>query len=321
MQITNQYPLPDIICNPCLDSVDNFYSFIKNCLQNIIVLEAQCDIIESCLKTKRKVDKSVTVSDSDFPIDDVITSLEPIKSEFVINFNLNDVKRTKDSPIPNFTCGLVDYDSSDDNYSDYEADHRKPIEFETVKIEPVSEPNNIINEIAQRKYLKRKNEDASGGGARKMPRLDSESSSRRKSKQPKRIEYHREASSPKIETVIAPIMQTYTTQDDDDNAVPDNKLLNLPAEISVTREEPKVPTDQMQTCLLCEQQFFGPVPLTTHMYETHGIDLTQVFAAAQQPPPPPQQQEKPPKKKIPELVKISDVMNVRKQLPQENYGK
>lgn len=63
------------------------------------------------------------------------------------------------------------------------------------------------------------------------------------------------------------------------------------------------------------------------MYETHGIDLTQVLAATQTTVTPTTaqaapvvQQEKPPKKKIPNLVKISDVLNVRKQLPQENYG-
>lgn len=56
-QVSPHCLLPDTICSECLENVDNFYSFIKNCLQNIIVLEAQYDIMESCLKTKRKHEK------------------------------------------------------------------------------------------------------------------------------------------------------------------------------------------------------------------------------------------------------------------------
>lgn len=316
-----------------MDSVDNFYSFIKNCLQNIIVLEAQYEIIESCLKTKRKVDKSVNVNESDIineKIDirdiNVNENIEDVSIEIVkpILKTINDitpsVSFTKDlSPIPNFSCSLVDYDSSDSDDENIDSINdfiqKTSIKTDNEQITDVTqntqqEQNNLINEIVQRKYLKRKNEDIISSVS-KIARIENESSSRRKNKAPKRVEYH-------LETKIQPTLPIlpYTPNDSISE-----KLLNLPADISVTREDVPI-QEPMQTCLLCEQQFFGPIPLTAHMYETHGIDLAQVFAAAQSQVVQvvPHVDKPSPKKKLPELVKISDVLNVRKQLPQEIYG-
>lgn len=302
------------------------------------MLEAQYEIIESCLKTKRKVDKSICVSDSDFTCKDVKEELRD-SSDYVkpnLNIVFSDtpvLSSTKvDVPIPNFSCSLVDYDSSDDN-SDSEfvikrevTDDRNEEKTEVTNVESrinrtIPEHNentqssgqsDIINEITQRKFLKRKIENVIPNIS-KLARMESESSSRRKSSKPKKVEYHLGT---KVETTVAPIIQNYTLPEENIS----EKLLNLPSDISVIREPTEPPTlslqEPLQTCLLCEQQFFGPVPLTAHMYETHGIDLAQVFAAAQA-----SQYEKPsPKKKIPNLVKISDVLSARKQLPQENYG-
>lgn len=276
------------------------------------MLEAQYEIIESCLKTKRKVDKSVCVSDNDFDCDvtkDKLNGSDYVKQSLNLTFSDPSLSSPPkvDTPIPNFSCSLVDYDSSDDTENE-DLGHKNKEKTEKIKISSsnkilggdkntqTSGQSDIINEIAQRKFLKRKLDDIIPNIS-KVARIETESSSRRKNRQPKKVEYHLGA---KIETNIAPIIQNYAITSDETSP---SRLLGVPSE-----------PEALQSCLLCEQQFYGPVLLTAHMYETHGIDLAQVFAAAQPPQPSP-------KKKIPELVKISDVISARKQLPQENYGK
>lgn len=303
-QVSQQSLLPDTICNSCFESVDNFYSFIKECLENIIILEAQYQMMESCLKTKRKVDKSVCVSDSDFVKNQISDYIKPC-----LNLTISDTPSTKiDTPIPNFSCSLVDYESSDnsdneDVQTDQKTDKIKLDSRYPVKNEiNTQKKSDIINEIAQRKFLKRKIDDVLPNLC-KVARLETESSSRRKNKQPKKVEYHLGS---KSETTLTPFLQNYASTSEETSQ--NSNLLPVKTE-PTTLGLP----DTLQSCLLCEQQFYGPVLLTSHMYETHGIDLAQVFAASQP-------SSSTPKKKIPELVKISDVMGAKKPLPQENYG-
>lgn len=295
-------------------------------MKNIIVLETQYEIIESSLKSKRKIDKSVCVSDSDFDCDIKRDKLND--SDYAnpcLNLSYYDNSFSSpikvDTPIPNFSCSLVDYDSSDDDTDHENVDVKIEQKTDENKVETSNNSENdnkntlssgrsdIINEITQRKYLKRKIDDVLPNLC-KVARVESESSSRRKNKQPKKVEYHLNT---KIETTLAPIIQNYAAANQEETIVNSKQQL---LDVSNSSSEPVtlgVP-EALQSCLLCEQQFYGPVLLAAHMYETHGIDLAQVFASTQT-------QQPSPKKKIPELVKISDVLQVRKQLPQENYGR
>lgn len=179
-QVSPHCLLPDTICSACLENVDNFYSFIKNCLQNIIVLEAQYDITESCLKTKRKHEKGCL---TDFT---------------VIRFDKN-IQTDDDSN--KFT--LVSYDVESDTASDGEDNFMQgkvivAPKSASKKVLPPPPPlpaktlffdnaeNTLIREISLRKNLKRKSEDILPYRA-KMFKMDT--SSRRKNKQPRKLEY------------------------------------------------------------------------------------------------------------------------------------
>lgn len=206
MQVSPHCLLPDTICSECLENVDNFYSFIKNCLQNIIVLEAQYDITESCLKTKRKHEKS---SLTDF---------------CAIKFDKN-IQTDEDAPTPvnktflcknPFSLSLVNYDVESDSGSDHEDDCMKGEVVITPKTQPeksvqpkqVLKPNflntcyfddaenDLISEIVQRKSLKRKSESILPYKT-KIFKMDT--SSRRKSKQPKKVEYRSEGDDNKLD--------------------------------------------------------------------------------------------------------------------------
>lgn len=50
--------LPDTICGECVEQIDNYHAFIKKSLQNIIVLETQFNVQQSCLKSKQTAEKS-----------------------------------------------------------------------------------------------------------------------------------------------------------------------------------------------------------------------------------------------------------------------
>lgn len=182
-QVSPHCLLPDTICSECLENVDNFYSFIKNCLQNIIVLEAQYDITESCLKTKRKHEKSS------------LTDFNTVK--FDKNIQTDDEGLTNKK-----TCGLnlVDYDvDSDDSHSEHEDNilQGKVViapKTQVKKIVPTNTSINyfddaekdLISEIAQRKSLKRKS-DTILPYQTKIFKMDT--SNRRKNRQPKKLEY------------------------------------------------------------------------------------------------------------------------------------
>ncbi|CAG9770034.1 unnamed protein product [Ceutorhynchus assimilis] len=60
--VTNHSLLPDTICPECQTSVESFYLFTKSCLENILIVEAQLNIQESCLKSKRRQDQGCTAS-------------------------------------------------------------------------------------------------------------------------------------------------------------------------------------------------------------------------------------------------------------------
>lgn len=222
--------LPDTICGECSENVDNFYSFIKNCLQNIIILEAQYDIIESCLKTKRKFDKGCYADltarkfDKHVQTDDYLDVL--LGKSSYIDFNLPITPQLFEKN--NYLCdnekkprALVDYDiesdSNSENGDNCKTSARKTpvndkkeimnkINTYVDSILSTKKPptgikhyfddteNDLINEISQRKSLKRKC-DQIEYQCPKIFKMDT--SNRRKSKQPKKLD----ARSQNIQTV------------------------------------------------------------------------------------------------------------------------
>lgn len=186
--------MPDTICSECLENVDNFYSFIKNCLQNIIVLEAQYDITESCLKTKRKHEKSCT---ADFPAAaacDRAVQTDPARFEAldVAQFDKLTTALTNASAILGGKQTAAKPKTSRLPLVAYELNSGSDSECDTA-VNPKraagryfdGAENDLITEIAQRKDLKRKASEVLGNSRTKIFRMDVRS--KRKSTQPKRI--------------------------------------------------------------------------------------------------------------------------------------
>ncbi|KAK5638050.1 hypothetical protein RI129_012345 [Pyrocoelia pectoralis] len=295
--------LPDTICSQCLENVDNFYSFIKNCLQNIIVLEAQYDIMESCLKTKRKHEKScftecITMRyDKNIQTDEDFTDLllnkeDSFDRQNVLHFNYKEMEKLsaallnaenilngRDSLMSatnkniNLSYALVSYDIESEVESENDETNAGQVVLipknnsRKKKIE--DRKIDLINEITQRKYLKRKC-DAPLSNHSKLLKMDG---NRRKNKQPKKL------GSANCVNVI----DEYTEED----------------KLAVMQQvEKEINNAFPQLCLLCDLQFSGPSMLAAHIYEMHGIDMAQVVSSE------PVLERK---KKLPNLVKITDL--------------
>lgn len=329
--MTNECPLPDTICTACLDSVDNFYSFIRNCLQNIIVLEAQYEIIESCLKTKRQVDRSVAVDSCD-----LLLATAPLSMT---------VKVPREENLDEEPTALVDYEcSSSTDESDIDEDivrnplqipYKSPLrtaspltlapppflcdsapkliatvkqEEEAEKLPQNSGSSDIITEIVQRKYLKRKNvQDCTAAPVAKQLRLETaapppDSSSRRKSSRPKRVEYHLESKQEEGEE-----------EEDEQSPAAAARPLEK-EEASVAAPGPPEPT---QTCLLCEQPLPSLLELAKHLYQTHAIDFANACGPSFSSAAPQLPGSK--ARKIPELVKISDVLPPKRNASPQKF--
>lgn len=213
--------LPDTVCSECSENVDNFYSFIKNCLQNIIILEAQYDIHESCLKTKRKhekgssTDSTITKFDKNIQTDEDFSDIIYFKEKSV-SFNQklaeveriltnNDIDFDKFNPHSikqeNKNVSLVDYDVESES-SDTEGYNAGKVELinknenfiytnESFQTQMVNKQYfadtecSLIDEITQRKNFKRKNDEILPNRTKifKMDPIN-----RRKSRQPKKFQ-------------------------------------------------------------------------------------------------------------------------------------
>lgn len=270
-QVSPHSLLPDTICGECYDNVINFYAFIKNCLQNVIILETQYDITESCLKSKRRYEKScntekLSKQEKNTQTIDYLDLLLKEHEQFQYNFPPIKLKK------------LVDYDIDSDTNSESDGFSSRSKLFDNFLSTKnnfgrkyFDDPENyLISEITQRKNLKRKNPDVIQSSLPKICKLDT--SSRRKSKQPKKIE---------VATVV-----------------PEHSDLTLgTVENNTNHAEMGI---LPQVCLLCDKQFSGPSMLASHVFETHGIDMAHIVTLAND-----ANIEK--KKKLPNLVKISDL--------------
>lgn len=201
--------LPDTICGECVENIDNFHAFIKHCLQNTIILEAQYNVQESCLKSKQKRDKGCLadfehekmtrgMQTEDFL--DVITGNHANFEEYCKSFPLttNFLQNSKNE------FRLVNYDTDSDSASDHENmgkvflsnskilnDRAESLFSSAISEERLflkrkyfnDSENNLISEISQRKRLRK---DDIKHCQPKMCKLDA--TNRRKSKIPKKLD-------------------------------------------------------------------------------------------------------------------------------------
>lgn len=321
-KVTPYCLLPDTICGECTENVDNFYMFIKNCLQNIIILEAQYDIQESCLKSKQKKDKGCYVDFQHKKINkgnqtedylDVISGkkfdFDNLRKSFPLCVNFLD---NQDDFIRKNINKLVDYEvDSDSSLEEHFQNEGRVIlnenfesDLQTTRLLNIfatkndlpiktqyfdDSEKNLISEISQRKKLKRKN-DFIETSKPKIYKVDT--SNRRKNKVPKKLDTQEVGEESNVdfgnfENKIECETQNRETETTLHNFNNQNEklLLSLP-----------------QSCLLCDTHFSGPSALATHVFEVHGIDMAEVVSSGSGESFPEKS-----KKKLPNLVKISDL--------------
>lgn len=159
--------------------------------------------------------------------------------------------------------------------------------------------NDLINEISQRKNLKRKCDQIEFRSP-KIFKMDT--SNRRKNKQPKKFDT-RSQNIGNVENQFDFTINTAIIEEENINS--NSSVVNLDNQLlSDEKTEPLTEKDLVaslpQICLLCDTHFVGPAALATHVFEAHGIDMAQIISSITE-----AAVEK--KKKIPKLVKISDL--------------
>ncbi|KAG5865083.1 hypothetical protein JTB14_009788 [Gonioctena quinquepunctata] len=315
--------LPDTICGECTENVDNFYTFVKNCLQNIIILETQYDIQESSLKSKQKRDKGCYVDFQDRKINkgiqtddclDVLCGRNSTLEDYCLNFPQTILFLDKEEPLSNKELSLVKYDvDSDSSLEESAVNNGKVVLGEKLQsmadiskyVESLLSKNSfstksqyfdnsekqIISEISERKNLKRKNEVIESCKP-KIFKLDT--SSRRKNKIPKKLDTQEvgKITTPPSETRKVDVYQTLSEIQNNDTDIQKN----------MTPQDEKLLSSLPQSCLLCDTHFSGPAALASHVFEAHGIDMAEVVSSGSGESSPEKH-----RKKIPNLVKIADL--------------
>nr|XP_022905012.1 zinc finger protein 808-like isoform X2 [Onthophagus taurus] len=280
--------LPDTICKTCVENVESFYDFIKNCLQSIIILETQFDIHDSCLKSKRKSEKGISVGLTNSIDVSIQTEPESLASEQFsqISQTIQAAERTlDDNKIQNESKNLVNYEISDDSNPAYSSPSHNNLDFlHSFLINKQyfdNHENKLVNEITEKLNGKRKCDEIQPYRA-KIFKYDV--NNRRKSRVPKRIE-------------VQSFEESYSSGWNERNG--EHEITDKDAFLV------KLP----QICLLCEQQFENASLLATHVFDTHGIDMAQVIGG---------ETTVERKKKLPDLVKIADLKNFEYEESQQS---
>ncbi|KAL3270734.1 hypothetical protein HHI36_021259 [Cryptolaemus montrouzieri] len=295
--VTQHCLLPDTICQECLENVSQFYLFIKNCLQSIIVLESQYDVTESCLKSKRRQEKScmvnftTTMKTQDTQTED--------KYDIIFTKYKENLDKTK-LPFEGCDINLVDYEvESETSEAENSAQNQGVVVVQKEKFQRRVDnfldnllatktvfaksyfddfENKLISEIVQRKGVKRSVSSGIENLPMKICKIDS-GGNRRKCRSPKKVENITEM------TAIVDIKE--------ENEIDNEQETDL--EI-VEQNGNTLEMTFPQICLLCQGEFSGPAALAAHIFEVHDLDFNQILESSC---------EK--KKKIPNLLKISDI--------------
>lgn len=202
---------------------------------------------------------------------------------------------------------------------------KKPVPLKTACFDNAE--NDLIGEIALRKSLKRKSETILPYRA-KIFKMDT-NSNRRKNRQPKKLEFR--LSEPDTEKLSFSALERICEQMEKNVTVNFADIERLgeyteqDKQTALEQVEKEISNSLPQICLLCETKFPSGTALASHVFDIHGIDMTQLTQPQQQLQPQlqlPQQQpqlslpqpqlphieaapEK--KRKIPNLVKITDL--------------
>lgn len=177
VQVFQHCLLPNTLCPECLLRIEQFYSFTKNCLESIIILESKLDIQESSLKSKRKKDFSCMV---DLPKN---TVSQQVQTQDYLDILLGDRQELLDykskfpftsSVLKSSTCQtgvLVDYEIDSESNDD---DLPNGCVIYGEKLQGINAINSIVETLLTRK---RKSDDPAQSSSRK-----------RKCSQPKKLE-------------------------------------------------------------------------------------------------------------------------------------
>ncbi|CAH1118422.1 unnamed protein product [Phaedon cochleariae] len=313
--------LPDAICGECTATVDSFYTFIKNCLQNIIILEAQYDIQESCLKSKQKRDKGSMVDLSHRKANkgvqtddylDVLSGRSTDLKEFCLNFPQTLTFLNSEATFPKKYSALVEYDidtdsSLDENICNGKVELSNELQsFNKITkfVDSITSKDllptkihccndlekDLISEISERRNLKRKNDVIEVY----KPRIfKPEITNKRKNKIPKKIDTQEISE----ETVSF-------QKPDEAEILQRNEICDTQIQTATPFQHEILPASMLpQTCLLCDTQFASPAAVASHVFEAHGIDMVSEIVSLGSGDSLPEKS----KKKIPNLVKISDL--------------
>lgn len=181
----------------------NFYNFIKNCLQNLIILESKYDIYESSLRSKRKLTKGTSVEQrfdkcDKFTQTDEIDPINTYRESINLSRHLEESERllNRDS-VSSYTAQrkrLVDYAQSDDSSCDSEGagcsafsknvSRWNVFNLSRSKLYFDNQENTLIERIVERIGTKRKCE----GILPYKPKMCKYDISRRKSRRPKKLD-------------------------------------------------------------------------------------------------------------------------------------
>ena len=182
----------------------NFYNFIKNCLQNLIIIESKYDICESSLRSKRKLSKGTSTEQrfdkcDKFTQTEEIEPIKPYRESINLSRHLEESERllNRDSVSSNCTQRkrLVDYSLSDDSNCDSDdagcpvfnknASGSNVFNLSRSKLYFDNQENTLIERIVERIGTKRKCEEILPYKP-KMCKYDI--TSRRKSRRPKKLD-------------------------------------------------------------------------------------------------------------------------------------
>ncbi|KAF7286645.1 hypothetical protein GWI33_004678 [Rhynchophorus ferrugineus] len=282
--------LPESICTECYNKIENFYIFTKNCLQNIIILESKFDVEDSCLKSKRKKDKSCIVSLSlsneskciqteDF-LDLLLGNKNDINYRFPLTSNFLNENKSKSFPV------LVDYDVlSDSNSQEYDdqlnqgqvilVENQLLNNFNLTEfisnesrephVLPQSMPN-LMEEISERSNGRKRKSQFIENSLTKICRLEPVTS-RRKSKQPKKLEYSIQFNNDtSVNMPIDNIKKEY--EDITSSHAHEDFAPNMYSEHNKTNHSINSLL-LFQTCLLCKVQLQSTEALISHFVEVH----------------------------------------------------
>ncbi|KAL1502087.1 hypothetical protein ABEB36_007285 [Hypothenemus hampei] len=187
--------LPDTLCTECYLSIENFYIFIKRCLQSIIILESQLNIQESCLRATRNNDQSANIllpklqKCQEVQTDDYLDIMlsdrnEMPKSHFLVDYEIHSDSENCDEN--DFASGQVITEGNTQRFKAINQVIEDILSENPMFKSSLSNFNQYYFETVPKKPLKRKSDNIFEDNT-KLDKTDA--SNKRKCSKPKKCEY------------------------------------------------------------------------------------------------------------------------------------